>query len=73
MRYARARLQHQAGEAADGDLHAHALLVDEYEGAVGDLELAVAQEDDASPLLEHDRTEGNIGGIGHGGRLTRDG
>ena len=35
---ARARLQHQAGQAADGDVRAHAVHVDHDEGAVEDVD-----------------------------------
>ena len=58
MTDAGARLQHDAGETADGDLNAHAVLVDEHEGTVEHVQLAVLQKDDAGAVFHRDRLQG---------------
>ena len=56
--HADARLQEDAGHAADGDMDANAVLVDQDESAVEDVEPAPLQEEDRTAFAHLERTQG---------------
>ena len=51
MRHPRARFEHDAGHRTDRDVHTHAGLVDDHEGAVLYVDLPVLDEDHRHPIL----------------------
>ncbi len=68
-----ARLQHQAGEPADRNLHPRAVRIDENERAVDHVHLPVLQEDDRRPVLQGNRPQRNEGRLVAHRALTRPG